>query len=90
MSVARCQAEVDAAEFVAWREFWELEPFGEEWRQTAMVCLAMASAWMKKRGGGKWDVKDFMPGRGEPVEQTQEQIQRAIMGYFGFPMNGPR
>lgn len=90
MSVAECQTRIDALEYAEWREWWELEPFGEEWRQTATACLVMADAWLKKRGGGKWQKQDFMPGRGEQPEQTPEQIEQTVMAFFGLPANGPR
>lgn len=74
MSVARCMEEVDGEEFTRWQAYWKVEPFGQEWQQTALICLVMASAWSKK-GSGEWKLEDFLPIKPEKERQTSEQIE---------------
>lgn len=37
-------ATVDAFEIMEWQEYWRLEPFGDEWEQTATICEAIFHA----------------------------------------------
>lgn len=44
------------AEFKEWVAFYELEPFGQEWEQTARTCAVVN--WSQ---GGKAKVEQFLP-----------------------------
>jgi hypothetical protein len=44
-SHAELLATVDAAELAEWEAFWSIEPWGDEWRQTARLATALCSAW---------------------------------------------
>jgi hypothetical protein len=39
---------VDAAELAEWEAFWQIEPWGDEWRQTARLATALCTAWGAK------------------------------------------
>lgn len=82
MSVRRCQQEIDSAEFTEWQAYWQLEPFGSSWTQTAQLCLAVAiSGWAKKQGDAPWELDDWMPpgACSTRPEQTPEEVWDRIM-----------
>jgi hypothetical protein len=57
-----------------WQEYYELEPFGEERDdiRAANICLNFAEAMgMKKKGGGKLALKDFMLRFDKPAQKPQ-------------------
>lgn len=84
MSVKRCMQEVDAAEFVEWMLYFELEPFGEERAdyRAAIIASTVANSQSVKR---RFTPKDFMPKwerrSASRPQQTIDQ-QRAIFEMF--------
>ncbi len=65
-------------QFREWQLFAEDEPFGDEWRQTAMMCF------MQSTGKGV-KVEDFMPIRREAKpapKQTDQEIEAAFRLHF--------
>lgn len=75
--------EMDVVEFREWMGFYLLEPFGDEWRQTARTCQVAGSAF-----GGKLKESDFMPTEmskdtGEQSSDEMEQLLRANLS--GLP-----
>lgn len=77
--------ELDMAELVEWSVFWELEPYGDEWRQVARMLQTMAIAGgLKKPGGGAWHEDDFMPEgyRAAKVrEDSAAAMEANLMGW---------
>jgi hypothetical protein len=39
---------VDAAELAEWEAYWTIEPWGDEWRQSARIATALCTAWGSK------------------------------------------
>lgn len=81
MSVKRAQQEIDAAEFAEWMVFSHLEPFGNEWVQTALLANLQANLWSKS----KTKLEDWLPKRRWKVEgekQTEEQMAAVIHQFF--------
>jgi hypothetical protein len=52
---------VSGPELDEWRAFYQLEPFGQDWLQTALACAVSAQGALKKRGGGGFKPDDFLP-----------------------------
>lgn len=50
-------ARMTARKFQEWKAFWELEPFGDEWRQTGVSAAASVSPHVKKTP----DPETYMP-----------------------------
>lgn len=77
--------ELDMAELVEWSVFWELEPYGDEWRQIARLLQTMAiAAGLKKPGGGTWHEDDFMPAgyRAAKVQaDPADAIEANLLGW---------
>lgn len=50
-------AGLTARQFEEWKAFWELEPWGDEWRQTGVQAAASVQPWSKK----PVDPETYMP-----------------------------
>lgn len=78
---------LDARQCIDWQEFWNLEPFGDDWRQTALLAFISAQKACKKT----LSINDFMPNRSpdeceQSPEQTEAEIDCFIETYAGlFP-----
>ena len=80
MSVARCQREVSASEFVEWQAFDGMEP-GEPYRgdrRTATIAYTIYTMLVGKQGRSL-KFSDFMPRdiEHEPQPQTTAQAKPA-------------
>lgn len=64
-------ARMSRAEFVGWQLFFELEPFGDEWKQTGTVAAAI--------GGGK--PSKYIPFPEPP--QTAEEMEQNLLSALG-------
>lgn len=76
-SVAWGLARISSRELTEWREFYRLEPFGEERADYRAALIAAVIANANRRKGQKpFAVKDFMPDfEGRPREpRTPEQL----------------
>jgi hypothetical protein len=65
---------VDAAELAEWEAFWKIEPWGDEWRQTARLATALCTAWGAKR----LEEEMLMPSHRKPP-QTPDQMLGELM-----------
>lgn len=75
MTLAELFVRMDSREFSEWKAFSRyFEPFGDEWRQTALIMLAALTPYLKK--DAKVDVRSFMPIADIP--QTQEELAAEI------------
>lgn len=77
--------ELDAAELAEWEVFWEMEPFGDEWRQMARMMQTNAiGAGLRKRSGGGWSEDDFMPAGYKPPkarDDSADALESTLMGW---------
>ena len=82
-----CEPDVDALlrrmsskKIAEWQAFWELEPFGDEWRQAGTVAAAALSPHVEK--GRKVTAENFIPKPSEPEEQSEGKTPEQILGMF--------
>jgi hypothetical protein len=69
----------DAEELAEWESFWLIEPWGDEWRQTARLATALCTAW----GSKNLEEEMIMPSSRKPqqtVAQMLGELQRAAKG----------
>jgi hypothetical protein len=69
-----------------WHAYSLLEPFGETRAdlRSGIVASTIANCAPFKKGGKAWKPSDFMPHFGKPKQQSQDEIRRRIMAYFGI------
>lgn len=83
MSVARAKREIDSREFVHWRAWSQIEPFGD---QRADLRLAQAAYQLCRFWGGeKVRFKDFLLDfhtSNEPAPEKNEAIANGLIGFF--------
>ena len=80
MSVRRCQAEVDSAEFGEWIAHDRRNPIGQDWLQTGIICSTVANMITAAVGGKKgrrklWKPTDFMPVTEVKERQTPAEME---------------
>lgn len=83
MSVARCQQEVSAEEFVYWLAYDRLEPIGPERNDfyLAQVCACVMNTTRKKNSDKVWSSKDFMmqwQGSQQSVAEMQNRLRMSF------------
>lgn len=67
--------EIDTQQFIEWRAYYILEPFGEDWGQTARLCGEFARVMT-----GKLPEREaYMPVALPKDDQTPEQIAQVLM-----------
>ncbi|MDR5774911.1 MULTISPECIES: hypothetical protein [unclassified Caballeronia] len=101
MSVARCQAEVDSAEFTQWLAYSKIEPFGTEMEDLRAGVVAAAiynvnrSPKARPEPFGPSDVIPWLGGVSKPAANepillpdvvAQSNLMRAAL--FGQAPNG--
>ena len=64
----------DAEELAEWESFWLIEPWGDEWRQTARLATALCTAW----GSKNLEEEMIMPSSRKPP-QTPAQMLGELM-----------
>jgi hypothetical protein len=57
-------------------EYWQIEPFGDEWRQTAMLGWTMIH---RNRFKKNTDIETLMP---VPKRQTPQQAAAILQSFF--------
>lgn len=68
-------AEIDTQQFIEWRGFYILEPFGESWGQTARLCGEFARVMT-----GKLPEREaYMPITMPKDEQSPEEMAAVLM-----------
>lgn len=70
--------------FQEWQAFYQIEPFGGEWRQAARICMVMQNM-MRGPKSKSLTEDDFMPTKSKPVEQSQERVEQGIRAWL-LPM----
>ena len=70
---------MDAAELMYWEQFWLLEPFGDEWRQTCTGAAAsMQAGGMKRKDGGEIQPEDLMPIQAPKRTMSEAEVERTM------------
>jgi len=70
-------AEWDCNKIQMWMAFYEAEPFGNEWLQSAQIVAAMANLWGRKKGQQAFKIDKFMPVQ---KQQSFDELKNAILG----------
>lgn len=60
MTVAELGERMSSHEFSEWMAFYDIEPFGDEWRQSGQIVSAIANS-NRKKGARPFKIEDFMP-----------------------------
>lgn len=74
-SVRELQGRIDSAEFAEWLAAYEIEPWGEDWRQTAVLQATAINLHSKKKA----KIEDCMPGRAAHRTRSVEEMQQSVM-----------
>jgi len=75
----------DSLELAEWIAYWQLEPFGDDWEQTATVCETIAFA----HGATKADRDIWRPTRKRGIqEQPPEQMAAEFAKIEAFLKSG--
>jgi hypothetical protein len=77
--VAQAQQQIDRHQFREWIAFFELEPYGDEWRQTATIAALALAPWSKKPIRPDDILDDAFPQRRR--RQTPQQIERIFLAF---------
>lgn len=51
---------ISGEQLIEWIAFYQLEPFGDEWRQTGRICANIVNPYLQKGAKAATD-EDFMP-----------------------------
>lgn len=74
MTVRELLERMDSLEIAEWLAFWELEPFGNSWEQTATVCETVAIS-----NGAKGVSKDtFLPVKRRRPAQSEAAMKAEL------------
>ena len=72
---------VSSRELALWKQRFKREPFGDQWRQVATLCMVIAKAnGLKKRGGSDFVPSDFYPFKivQAPRQQSDEELHSLL------------
>lgn len=69
------QAEMDAAEFAEWIEYYKIEPFGDDWLQASTVAAAGVNLWSKR----KVKPDAFVPRA--KLRKTPQEMEAVMMAW---------
>lgn len=66
-------AEMRPSELGLWEALWAIDPWGPQRAEMshAVVASTVASGLLKKAGGGRWKLSDFMPYYEQPQEDAE-------------------
>lgn len=73
-------AGMTAEQYHKWHKLWLTEPFGDEWRQAALIAMAVQQPHTKKR----LKVESYMPqvsGVLRRTEASPEELRQKLMGF---------
>ena len=74
--------ELSSREISEWMAFYELEPFGDEWRQTGTIAAAAVAPYAK--AGVTVKPEQFMPIRPETEDEPIEDDAMFLMAWQGL------
>lgn len=66
---------MSAREFVEWQEYYAMEPFGDDWMQTATIASSNVNLWAKH----KVRLERFIPRARR--RKTPEEMEREMMAF---------
>jgi len=66
---------ISAEQLLGWHEYYLAEPFGDDWRQTAVLACLSA----RKGGWKNAKIEDFLPIR---QKQTRTEIAEKVNLFF--------
>ena len=69
-----------STELAEWMAFYCVEPFGDEWKQTGLLCSMVGNAAGGKRGGRQFTYRDFLPVK--PIYQVVRQTGKQMLAIF--------
>ena len=72
-SVKEAQRRIDSSEFADWLAEYELEPWGEDWKQTAFLGSVLYSV-----NGKQKRIEELMPGRIARRQQSAAEMQQRL------------
>lgn len=61
MDIQNVLRELSAADLREWEAYYQLEPFGEAWKQTALIACILANANRDPEKREPFEVDEFMP-----------------------------
>jgi hypothetical protein len=64
--------------------FYQIEPFGEPWKQAGTIA-AMVGNTVGKKDGSRFEPQEFYPVK---PPQTEDEIEAALMKALGQPKHG--
>ena len=74
MTVDQLVRSMSVDEFAEWQAFYQLEPFGEDWRQTAYVCTMIGNGNGGRGVGRPYRPRDFLPVHPPSRQQSPEEM----------------
>ena len=77
MTVAELGNRMSYSELMEWIAFYNLEPFGDEWRMAGMQCATIANYAPFRKGRGR-KIEEFMPLKER--EQTPAESRKVFAG----------
>ena len=77
MTVRELLDRMDAREFAEWIAFYNIEPFGDEWRMAGMQAATTANCAAFRKGNSR-QIEEFMPLKQR--EQTPAESRNVFAG----------
>lgn len=72
MTVAELLDRMSSREFSEWMAFDQIEPFGDDWRQTGLLASLTANTNRDpKKRKHPYEIEDFMPVAKDPTEEQE-------------------
>ena len=86
LTVAEAQAKINSRQFTEYMAYDLVEPFGEPWRQTGVLCAIVAGLFAKQQP----KPENFMPLLPEGPRQTDWRHMKMIAKSFAMAHNAKR
>ena len=85
-------AEMRPSELGEWETLWAIDPWGPQRADAgcAIVASTVASGLLKKSGGGRWKLSDFMPYYEQPPEDAEALSARIRASFQVLKESGKR
>lgn len=89
MTVGELGRRMSSHELTEWMAFYELEPFGDEWRQTASITSLMANVNRDtKKRTQPYEIEDFMPIDRTTTEEAETPDSADLLAKFDRIVGG--
>jgi hypothetical protein len=81
LDVESVLAELSAAQLAEWQAYYQLEPFGGQWQQTALLASLIANANRDpEQKPEPFTVEDFLPGSAGQDEEADDEADDPLPG----------